>query len=187
MGDTNSDLQSKINRAIRALLMAAGAAVVGDTYAPPDGEGRTLPNTTVETLDGMEMTECPGLWRFPQVLLNLRDEAVAQPDEPSANAMWVAANARFSRIVSALTQTDTGTDYRVTAVAITQAGNALAVSDGTPEGDQRAKDNADMADFTIQYWRPVSLPGAKKTGSDKETFWERELTFECVACGAAVG
>jgi hypothetical protein len=185
MPEVNYDLGSKITRAIRALLINAGAGTVDDTIAEPFSGKRELPLTNIASGDGVEMVECPGLYRFPAIILTLEDDATVQPFEVNSNAPLISANSRFSKIKNALMQTDTGTDLRLTAISITAAGNALAVSDGTPEGDKRALDNADMADFTVQDWRAVSFPVAKLAG-DKGTFWEREISFECVACAAAV-
>jgi hypothetical protein len=185
MPDVNYDLASKITRAIRALLISVGADDSNNIIAEPFNSPRGLPLTNIAAGDGVEMIECPGLYRFPAITLTLEDDATVQPNQPNPNGPLVAANSRFSKIKNALTQTDTGTDLRLTAIAITDAGNALAVSDGTPEGDKRAADNADMADFTVQDWRAISFPVAKLAG-DKGTFWEREISFECVACAAAV-
>lgn len=182
MADLNSDLPSKITRAIRALLISEGAGSAVDTFAAPCGEPRALPNTTIHSGDA-DPFDGPGNWSF-SVMLILRDEAVTQSTKPNPVAQRVAANQRFTNISNTLTRSDDTHTLKYTALAIQNAGRALAVSDGSAEGDKRAADNADMADFSVLWWEKSGFGSAKQASPG--AFWERDLNFTCVACNAAI-
>jgi hypothetical protein len=187
MGEQNSDLQAKINRAIRAVLIDQGAGGVGDTYAAITSEGRTLPNTTITTGDGVSF-DGPGNWYFPSILLNLRDSGLVQPNEPNPAAPRMSANDRMTGIYNALCRSDDEHTLDFTAKELTRLGRLLAVdqSGGTdPDQVKNALANADMVDFTVLYWQS-GLMGTPKKHDEKATFWERELEFSCIACNAAL-
>lgn len=187
MAEITSDLQSKINRAVRAVLIAEGAGTVTDTIAAPSEMDRTLPNTTVVSGDSQPF-DGPGNWRFP-VTLVLRDEAVTQPTEINLEASRQTANGRLSGILNALNRSDDEHTLYYTALELTTKGRALAVdASGGTDADsvQRAADNADMADFTVLWWESVSVGAAAKTTATGATFWERTLDFSCVACNNAI-
>lgn len=185
MADPNSDLQSKINRAVRAVLIDQGAATTENCYAAPASDERTLPNTTVGTGDGIPF-EGPGNWHFPDVRLNMRDNAIAQPGQ-DASAPRKAANARWTKIYNALARSDDTHTLYFTATELTRLGRALAVdpSGGTDAAWVKfADDNADMADFTVLWWDVAAQGTASKDVGG--VFWERDLQFNCVACNAVI-
>jgi hypothetical protein len=185
MPDPSSDIQSKLARAIRALLIADGAGSTEDTIAAPSDQERSLPLTAISVGDG-DPFDGPGNLKFP-VTLDLRDEAVTQPDETSDQATRRAANERLTNIVNALTKSDDDHTLYYTAARLTTLGRALAV-DETSGGDanaaQRALDNADMADFTVLWWESMGVGSPGKVSGDGVSFWQRDLQFSCVACSA---
>lgn len=187
MPDTANDLQSKICRAIRALLIADGAGSTEDTIAAPSEQDRTLPITAISAGDG-DPFDGPGNLKFP-ITLDLRDEAVTQPTETSDQATRVAANERLTNIINALTKSeDTHTLY-YTAARLTTLGRALAVDEtagADAEVAQRALDNADMAYFTVLWWESMGVGAVGKVATDTGAFWQRDLQFTCVACSAVL-
>jgi hypothetical protein len=79
------DLQSKIPRAIRALIISTGVGNAGNTYAAFAASmsiNRGLPNTTI-ICDGEGMPDelGTGNFRFPEVRIIFRDNATPQPNQ----------------------------------------------------------------------------------------------------------
>ena len=182
----SGDLQSKINRAIRAVLISAGAGTLNDTYAAPASDDRQLPNTTIITGDGIPFSG-PGNWHFPEVTVLLRDSAVVQPATDAANTPRISANSRMTAVINALTLSDNISSLYYTAQQITALGRALAVdptNGSNPIAAQSALDNADMSDFTCLWWDVTSNGQPKK--SENGAYWERELGFSCIACNASI-
>lgn len=176
------DLQSKICRAVRALLIEESAGSTADTIASPSAAARSLPLTAINAGDAKPF-DGPGNWQM-DISITLLDAAPVQPDEANDQASRISANERMTKVVDALMKSDdTHTTY-YTAQRLTTLGRALAVSDGSASGDQRALDNADMAEFTVLWWEADGIGSAGRISGDKGTFWERELKFNCVACNA---
>lgn len=187
MPDPASDLQSKICRAIRALLIAEGAGSALDTLAAPDYQSRELPLTAIMCGDG-DPFDGPGNFTFP-ITIDLRDEAVTQPTETNDQATRTAANARLSAIINALTKSEDGHTLYYTAARLTSLGRALAVdetSGSSAAAAQRAIDNADMAEFTVLWWESMGVGSPGKVAGNGVSFWQRELQFSCVACDAVL-
>lgn len=184
MPDPNSDLQSKICRAVKALLIAEGAGSALDTFVQFCSDPRTFPNTTIECPEGDELVKYSGIWKFSNVRVTMRDTATVQPAESNPNAAWIAATDRYNRIRTALSRVgDTG-EFAFLPALLTTTGRALATSDGSSAGDQRAEDNADMATFTITWWHITGL-SAPRLDAAGDCF-ESELQFECHACNGNV-
>lgn len=174
MAQTSDDLQSKICRAIRALLIEEGAGSTEDTIASPSSEQRTLPLTGISCGDGQPF-DGPGNWQH-QINIELRDDAVNDPDDGDPDTARVVANARCTRIVNALMLSDDGHTLDYTARRLTTLGRALAAD----------SDNADMADFTVLWWGAAGQGTANLTSGDSSMFWQRDLQFNCVACNSAI-
>ena len=179
-----SSLQSKLGRAIRALLIQQGAGSLADTVCELSSADRALPITTILTGDGAEHIPHTGNWRFGEVTLELHDSAVIEPDEVSQNRSWLDATERYSNVRDALGRIADSGNTLFMADAITAAGRALATSDGSAEGDQQALDNADMAAFTVTWWHEIGL--AAPTASDTGGFWEAQLKYDCICCNSSL-
>ena len=187
MAQTSDDLQSKICRAVRALLIEDGAGSTEDTIAAPSSVLRELPITAVMTGDGQPF-DGPGNWQH-QVNLDLRDDAVNAPDEADTDTARIAANARCTKIVNALMLSEDGHTLDYTARRLTELGRALAVdeSEGADEAMAlRAAQNADMADFTVLWWEAAGQGAATISAGESSTYWQRDLQFNCVACNSAI-
>lgn len=187
MPDPNTDLQSKICRAVKALLIAEGAGSALDTFIELCSDPRTFPNSTISTGSADELVKFSGIWKFANVRLDLRDAGTVQPTESNPKAAIIAATERFNRIRTALSRVGDNGEFAYTPALLTAAGRALAVDEsaGTdPVITQRALDNADMAYFTITWWH---LTGLSAPRSDSEaTCFESELQFECHACNGNI-
>ena len=104
---------------------------------------------------------------------------------------WIQINNLMGIVMSALSQTNSGTDVsagaRVTAQLVTQAGRALAVdgSDGSdPAQVADAANNADMVSFTCDF---VEFKGSLRANTDGDSVWIKEVrNFEMRACPANV-
>jgi hypothetical protein len=184
MPDPNSDLQSKICRAVKAMLVSEGAGSAIDTFIELSSDPRPLPNTTISTGGGDELVKYSGIWKFQNVRVEMRDNATVQPTEINPVAAIVAATERYNRIRTALSRLGNSGEFTYTPALLTAAGRALAVSDGSEEGDQRAEDNADMAYFTITWWNITGLSAPQS--NSEATCFESELQFECHACNGNV-
>jgi hypothetical protein len=185
MADPNTDLFSKIPRAVRAVLLDQGAVTIDNCYISLDSRSRTLPNTTIEVQGDGASFDGPGNFRFPAIVINLRDDAIVQPDEADPNGPRTRANARCTAIYNALCRSDDTHTLDYTAREITRLGQALAVdasSGSDPVQAQFAADNSDMGDFCVMLWELEQIGAPKKT--EDGTFWEREMVFSCVACNA---
>lgn len=179
-----SALQSKLARAIKALLVAEGAASENDTYFEFSSAERTLPNTTILTGQSDELVKYSGIWKFPNISITFRDNAAVQPDETNPNAAWLAAQARYSLVRDTLSRIGDDGSTMFMRGEITTAGRALATAvDASEEAVQKAADNADMAQFTCTWWKDVDL-GALRADAGG-TFYEADLIFEAHAANSA--
>lgn len=184
----SGDLQSKITRAVRAWLITQGVVTIDNCYAAPASDDRKLPNTTIEvTGDGEQDAGFgPGNYKFRGIEINLRDDAVIQPDEAATDPR-VAANTRMTGIWDNLNVSNDSCTLYYTAQQITAAGRLLAVdqSNGAdPVQAAAAAANADMASFSMLWWEAVTM-GTMGMAS-KGTYWERTLIFEAIACNATL-
>ena len=171
-----TDLQSKINRAVRAWLVSQNAVAATQCIAAPASFGRTLPLTVIETGDGMAILEQPGNFHFADVRITMEDSAAVQPNMADPQTPRANANAHWTAVANALSQSNDNYTLLYTAQQITIAGRALATSNPA--------DDADMADFTMLWWEPAMQGSAKK--AEDGTFWQREIAFGCIACNTAL-
>ena len=183
------DLQSKIARAIEALLISTGVSTAKECNVFPSSDKQTFPSTEIEVEEGIPEVLGSGVFRFPVVRLIFHDEGTVQPNQPDINRPYLDAQKRISANITVLMLSDDTTTLDYTARQLTAAGNALAmVPDVTnPVQVQVAADNADMADFTILQWLEGTYGSPKRVETEGTTYWERIVTFECVACNAMIG
>jgi hypothetical protein len=178
----NTDLQSKITRAIQAVLIDQGL-IAATIFAAPSNAARTLPNTTISIESDAFAYDGPGNWQFPDVRLTLRDDAIKQPDTADPESYRKTANDRWSNTYNALARSDDTHTLFYTATQLTALGNALA----TNPDPVIATDNADMADFTVLWWELVRQGAPNLVAGDGGgTFWEREMQFSCVVANTAL-
>lgn len=178
MADT-LDLTTKIPRAIRALILMTGVGTPENTFAAESTEQqRAFPNTTIIANEGEEGDGggyyLPGMYFFRNCQIIFRDEAVTQPNEttPAFNR----ANQRFSDVVGQLALSDDEHTEEYTRRRINAAAYDLAAND--------AENNGDLANFGLRYYHITSYGKPEKVTGDSVTYYERILTFECMASNA---
>ncbi len=182
-------LRSKLDRAIVAYLQTQG---VCDNISPANSsEDSEYPNVTVWCHDGKPSAQYSGSYEF-QVMIEMQGKATQQPvapgtDEPNPELQRVKLDELTDGVYEALMKEEVTEDtqsLRATKDLITAAGRALAVADATPEGIQRAENNADMVDFTCQFWMESGITGGRP--NVEGAAWKEVLQFTARACGSNV-
>lgn len=166
----SQDLQSKLNRAIRAVLIEQGAGSTDDTFIEFTSADRAFPNTTIDSGNASEHVMFTGNWRFQNVSLTLRDSASSEDENPKA--AQIAALERYDRIRAALTRVGDNGEFNFMPGELTTLGRALATE--SPE------DDADMADFTVFWWNITSLSSPRI--DPEANCFTASLQFDCIAC-----
>jgi len=169
------NLRSKLNRAIAAYLIGAGAGTVDDTFPATSVKPKGYLNTTIKSQIGRPEVPNTGIYRIT-VHVIIRGSAVMENAEPNLESARLGFEDRLSTVCDALMQSD-GRGLKVTATAITAAGRALATGDD-------AANNADMGDFTVTAWYDAGF-GAGEADAEG-TAWEEVLIFEAVCCAKNV-
>jgi hypothetical protein len=176
--------RSKTDRAIVAYLISKGVAP--NIYPANFSGERAYPNVTVWCHDGKPDVQYSGSWEF-QVMIEVNGHATVQPDEPNPDAPRVDLDEISQAVEEALMVSDDADQnetLHTTAELITLAGRALAVSDGTDAGNQRAANNADMVNFTLQFWQETGLTGGQ--GQTEGAAFREILNYICRSCGSNV-
>lgn len=148
---------SKLEKAVRALLILQGKATWGNSFISNDSRLRVLPNRTLVVSsfqpekpyrpEGRCFLEIQH--HFPAIVQPNQQNAIGQPDE---NAQQKNLDIFFGDTMDTLNLGGINDqDMTALANAITSAGRWLAVPDGTPEGNQIAADNAEMANFACKW------------------------------------
>lgn len=174
-------LRSKLDRAIVAYLQDRG--VSENIYPANCSIERQTKNVTVWSHNGTPSEQFSGSYSF-QVMIEIENSATQQPNEPNPEKQRAELDELTEDTHDALMQTEDNENLKATAEAITLAGRELAVTDGTPEGDKRAENNADMAEFTCQWWEESGLTGGRPNvegGAFKEV-----LMFRAIAAGRVI-
>lgn len=169
-------IRSKLNRAIVAYLIEQGAGTAEDTFPENSLPVRHYPVTTVRA--GVAIPE-PVLTgnRRVDILITIKGSAVKDPSKPDdISTARVAFDNRLALVGDALAQSDDNRTLRATALAITEAGRALAVSD--PNG------NADMVDFTVMQW--LNSGEGDVDPDDNGTAWQEGLKFSALCAPSNV-
>ena len=186
MGDT-FDLKTKVGRAIYALIVGTGVGSIDDTYVGEvKSDRRTLPNTTIDAGECFEEDLQPGNFRFPNGKINFRDDSVIQPNDPNPQSAFLEAQQRVSAIIAQLVMSDDETTLDYTRRQLNTFGRAMAVdptNGSDPLAAQSAANNQDMTDLTFLYWRITDYGEPKKA---EGLFFEREMSFECIACNSNI-
>ena len=146
------DLESKLNRAICALIVQSGTGRNGNTFAGyVSSEFRTLPNTTVTSGEGNEEDFIGNFKFFGKIVFE--DPGTLQPGMANPQQPFLDAQTRTSTIISQLVQSDGSPEMEASRVLITNAGRSLALdpSNGAnPTIAALAETNADMTAALIK-------------------------------------
>lgn len=173
-------LRSKVDRAICAYLISVGAGGPDDTVPANTRIPKTATNTTVRST--LSMAEVPmTAIRRVKLQISIKGSALINPGEPNPDEARKAFDDRIAAVYDAMMQTTDGETLRSTALAITAAGRAMAVSQqpGNPASDLFAANNADMVDFTCQ--AVYDMGEGDGEASDEASSWEEILLFDILA------
>lgn len=173
---------TKLERAVRAYLIAQGTATLADCFVAKDSRTRVSPNRTIFCTDftGKFPFSLEGTCQFQ---IQHHYEAFVQPDEPDINAQTVASDDYLGKTIDSMTQGD-GQSFNLLANAITRAGRDLAV-DYSAAGDSAAvkaqnalsaAQNADMLNFRMD-WIKMGTPFLIRGKSDDTDNWVEMLNF----------
>jgi hypothetical protein len=126
-----------------------------------------------------------GVWDF-QVEISIVGPAAQQPGEINPWQERVAMDTLLAQTIDALSMSNDGMQtYALTAENISTAGRLLATT-GTP---MEQAGNADMGDYTCQYWYPALLDGGyprAEGGAADTTNWKEIAGFRSICCGSNV-
>jgi hypothetical protein len=164
-------LRSKLNRAICAYLIQQKVGTADDTFPENSQAIKTYPVTLVRACAALEPNE--GMTtgnRNIIVLITVKGSAVRNTAKPAdIQSARIAFETRLTNVNDALLmQSSDNRTLKATARAITLAGRALAVSD--PDN------NADMADFTCQWW--INMGEGDLDPDQEGTAWQEALKFK---------
>ena len=184
-----SRLRSKADRAIVAYLKQAGVAdqifpAMWSGILQADADGNAPVYVTIRCHSGIPVVQYSNTYKF------IVEATVTGPAVPPSNAVnqaqpHVDVESAFGAMVDALMQSGQpqaqSQDLQATADLISKYGRGLATTGSHTE----QQNNADMLDFTCQYWDgPTMLDGGNPKGegqSPDNTSWREIAIFECIA------
>lgn len=179
-----SNIRSKLDRAVVAYLKSQG---VSSYIVPANWSGIVNMDENpiwivVRSHQGTPTTSLSSVWDF-YVEVGVHGPACPPVDAVNEGQQRVDFDQVFAQMMDALMTTgqpDGPQDLQATADLITQYGRQLATN-----GDSTSQaNNADMVDFTCQYWYPpVSLDGGNPRVQGAEantTVWKEFATFKAV-------
>lgn len=169
----SQDLQSKLNRAIQAVIIDQGAGTESDTLIEFTSEPRVPPLTSIDSGGADEHVMFSGNWRFAKVMVVLNDPATVEDENPKA--AQIAALQRYNLVRQALTRIGDLGEFSFMPDELTTIGRALA---------DAGEDNADMTDFTVFWWKIVGLSSPRI--NPEANCFEAQLQFDCIACNGNV-
>lgn len=171
-------ISSKLERAVRALLVLQGKATMNDCFISNDSRTRNiLPNRTILVHSQMQTR-------------SYREEGEVhfgiQHHFPAVDQPGTVAGTQTSAMDSYVDDTEAtmfgfdadGKSLDALAAMVTAAGRWLAQTDNTPDGDLIAAQNADMANFKCE-WVKAYNPYLTRGNADNSqgTHWVEILNF----------
>jgi hypothetical protein len=180
-------ISSKLERAVRALLVLQAKGTWENTFLANDSRDRTLPNRTILTHSEnyersyREEGEC-------HFAIQHHFKAALQSGDDD-NVQRLALDEFVEATEATIFGFDsTGKSLNNLADQITAAGRWLAQSDGTPEGDKIADNNADMLKFRCDWVRKANpyLTRGYATVQTGATNWVEMLHFIAFVSTATV-
>ena len=176
------NLASKLERAVWNYLLQQGKGTVENTYFGDFNGERILPNRTIVATSFSPKKKFRPEGRC-QLVIEHHFPAVSQDE--NFNTQRVQKNEFVGGTEESMTIGD-GQSYNLTADYITLAGRALAVSDGSPEGDTLAADNADMVGFRCD-WIEESDPFLTRGRPNIEgVYWIEIMNFTAFVSNATI-
>ena len=177
---------SQLERAIRALLVSTGAATMADCYISNDPRERIGLATGITDIQAVQSNTEPEISGNEKWAVRIQNKfgVPTQPGEANPNVNRIEMDTRVGRQMLELLRSNDGMTLFKTADNITAAGRALAVSDGSTDGDIQAENEADMAEFTCLFVR--WLGSSRGQPDDASCSWVEVRNFEITACPSAI-
>jgi hypothetical protein len=177
---------TQLERAIRALFIAEGAATADDCHISNDSTERTgLITTGLTTILASQSTaadtELSGNEKWSVSIQN-KFGAALQPGETNASVNRVALDTRVGKQMLEMMQSSGNPSGSLdeTAANITAAGRALAAVDD----ETAAANDVDMTEFTCLFVR--YLGSTRGRPDDGSCAWVEVRNFEITACPSNV-
>lgn len=180
MAEPYLNLDEKLTRSIAAYLRSVGLGNTENIVSQVTNQARTVSAeglTTVTCGDPQPADGQPGNFWF-DVMVELKFPSVQDPNDSNPRTQEVAARQRQAAINDQLNLSDDEHTLHYTAIQIHTAGRALAVSDGTAEGDTFAAENADMVDFTVIWWEATGF----STPQQQAQYFVSDARFRALCC-----
>ena len=179
---------TQLERAVRALLLTAGAVGLTDCFISNENRDRsTLASGITDILAFQSTTaeaEDSGNEKFT-VRITTKYGAIAQPEEPNPSLNRIEIDKRIGKMMLALGVGNSSNMRAETCSAITIAGRALAIAtDGSDAAIQDAANNEDMSDFTCLSLRYLGM--SRGEPDDASCAWVEVRNFEISACPSNV-
>lgn len=179
-----SNLRSKSDRAIGAMLVAANCGTAANILPYAVNENKTYPNVTIHSVSSQPDPSFSGN-RWVKVQIEIKGSATINPALPASQQGRIAFDNVTAAVLDALMQSNNnGQDLQAVCDLINTNGRALATTGG--QGWMAVADNADMVDFTALIWKE-GLEGDGTIEADEEgCSWCEVLTFEMLAAPSNV-
>lgn len=140
---------SKLDRAVAAYLVSAGAGTSDEVYTSADSRERQRPSVTVSSLRGQEEFPFSVNWVI-ELQVKITAPAAMQSGDTNFEKYRKLFDARVATTYDALHQNADGEDgYEQTARNITNAALLLASNNPT--------DHADLADFSCLFFQDMGF------------------------------
>jgi len=180
---------SQIERAVANYFVKCGVGDVTNNHVTNDNTDRDAPCNDILAHQSIEGVMDSRIEVY-QTRIQSIFPAIVQPEQADQAWNWKQVNDWIGNVMAAMSQRyDVGDrDFRATADLITQFGRALAVDEtngADPIAVKRAKDNADMVNFTCQRVRFLGSVRAGKGADGGLYFFEtRNFEIHAVPCNA---
>jgi hypothetical protein len=189
MASPYSNLRSKCDRAIVAMLVGEHCGSGANILPYAVNATKTYPNATIHSVSSIPDPSYSGN-RWVKIQIEVKGSAAIDPAFPASQQGRVGFDNMVALIGDAMLQSsNNGQDLQATCDLINQYGRALAVdptNGANPVAAQSALDNADMVDFTALVLKE-GLEGDGTIEADEEgCSWCEILTYELLACPSNV-
>ncbi len=170
---------TQLERAIRALFVARGAATVDDCYISVENRERTVLATGITTIRANSSSHDPEASGNEKFTVSIQNKfaAIGDPTETNPKLNRTELDKRVGRQQLAMLRGNDDSDWPdLTCDEITSEGRALADIDEDNE--------ADMSEFTCQFIRYLGMTRGEP--EDDSCAWVEVRNFEITACSLNV-
>lgn len=165
------NLLSKNDRAIAAYLVSIGAGTTADVFPAKRSQSRQTPCTIIYSESADEVAPYSATYTIKTSVM-IRTYSGQDYDEADADKRKACDQRVATTFDGFNMDTDTAADKLAADITTAARADALANSD-----------NADLADYTMQNLRVVSIEQGQESDVDA---WVDTINLECIACPANV-